>query len=139
MTSLSCQGNTPPDKKSPRPVPQAEYTNENPGQWADLVSDHVPHIEVNLNKANDNVLVYVILKKPTETHYIEKIGIMDEKQKKVLAEVSFKKDHKGSYNAWMTIKPLDSARLNELKAYARCSQHDLWTAPLASARIIKTQ
>ncbi|MDH5720935.1 MAG: desulfoferrodoxin family protein [Spirochaetia bacterium] len=119
LYAAACGGQDKPDFSET----QAEYTEENPGKWADKVSDHLPKIEI-LQKQRDNVLIYVILKDASDTHYIEKIGVIDA-DNKILHEKSFGRGRQNSYNAWFTMN-LSDYKGKELKVYAKCSRHDLW-------------
>lgn len=103
---------------------QKEYTREKPGKWEKQVADHIPRIEI-LKTEIDNILVYVILKDASDTHYIEKIGILDDKNN-ILHEKSFPRGRQNSYNTWFTMN-LTEYKDKELKIFAKCSQHDLWT------------
>ena len=77
-------------------------------------------------KSKDNIKVKVLGKKFSERHYIEVIGIMDERG----ADIDTKYLQR-------TDKPIAILSLSKkdydpdkVKVFAKCNLHDLWTAPL---------
>jgi desulfoferrodoxin (superoxide reductase-like protein) len=107
-------------------VPQPEYTRENPGEWEGMENEHLPKIEVLPNESKDNVIVTVALKNPSETHYVERIGVMDAERKDIAGQ-SFTRNAHG-YRAVLTVYPLHEN--SNFKVYVKCNLHDLWTMRL---------
>jgi desulfoferrodoxin (superoxide reductase-like protein) len=70
------------------------------------------------------------MKDSSPAHYIEKIGIMD-KDKKDIAVKSIEQ-RSGFIEARFSLHPVPDSK--DIKVYAKCNLHDLWTTPLADAR-----
>ena len=120
-------------------TPLKEYTQNNAREWSIYLPTHLPHAAEG-NQRN-TVLLYV---SPADedglheedmgalpvrfgpSHYIEKIGLMDEKGK-VLGVTNFGRNHRGAYSVEMELPP---GNRKKLKIFARCNLHDLWSAPL---------
>jgi len=114
-------------------TPQKVYTKEKPAEWVDFAADHVPSVEISQSKLVDNVIIYVLLKNLEETHYIESIGILDDRNREI-ERVSFGRGKRSSFYAHFTFDK--NKDLSKYRAFARCSQHDLWVAPLGQARAV---
>ena len=103
------------------------YSLHDFGKWENQVDDHVPRLEVDSYATQFNVLVYVLLKDSSKSHYIEKIGILDDHEK-VIHEVSFGPGAQSSFTARFTLYPLPFD-ISGYKVYAKCNLHDLWIHP----------
>ena len=110
--------------------PQNEYNKEHPGRWENLVDQHDIYIEVYADKTQNNIIVYIPLKSEDKNHYIERIGIFD-KDKRDLTGISFGPQPRKLVKAVLTLYPVPLDQ--EIKVYAKCSKHDLWTKPLSEA------
>lgn len=106
--------------------PQKEYTKDKPAEWEGIADDHLPEIEFDEKKSKDNIKVKVMGRKFSERHYIEVIGIMDDR----LADIDVKYLKRGD-------KPIAILTLNKkdydpekIKVFVKCNLHDLWTSPL---------
>ncbi len=109
-----------------RSQPKEEYTREAPDEWKGMEDEHLPTVMFYKNIKPDMVLT-VKLTNTAGNHYIEKIGIMDA-NKKVLVFKEFTTNEK-FFEAKFSSSQLPSDWTG-LKAFAKCSQHDLWTEPL---------
>jgi desulfoferrodoxin (superoxide reductase-like protein) len=106
-------------------IPQKEYTGEEPGQWAGLANDHIPKFTFNRSLNQNNLRVEIPGRKFNERHYIEAIGIMDEK----MADIDVKILQRGDIP--IAILTLDkSMDPKKVKVFAKCNLHDLWTHPI---------
>ncbi len=121
----------PPEERSTSGsiIPNKEYTFDNPGVWAGKENEHLPEIRI-LDKELENILISVPLDNKDGKHYIEKIGIMDEKGHTIVY-VPFSR-HTRFFLAKMTLYPIP--RDKNLKVFVKCNLHDTWTAPLEDTR-----
>ncbi len=108
-------------------TPRAEYTAEDPGEWAAFSESHAPRIQI----VRDVLRVDVPLQKIDRSHYIEKIGVMDAQGRDVVPAVAFPREasEKSTVSANLALSEL-RGDLSAYKVYAKCNLHDLWTAPL---------
>jgi desulfoferrodoxin (superoxide reductase-like protein) len=113
-------------------TPQSEYTEENPREWGKLADEHVPQARLTSNKGMRAILINVPLIKPSMEHYIEKIGILDEKGKDIVSETLPRMANPRTY-AYFSLQDLPADK-KQLKIFAKCNLHDKWTVPLASAK-----
>ena len=128
LFALYCKGE---QNKPGEPItPQDVYTKDDPGNWAGKENEHTPKVEILSNSGRDNIRVTVMLQDTSPAHFIEKIFIADSKGKPYEEKV-FNRDHAKTYTATFSM-PVNSQTASEYKVYARCSQHDLWAAPLRS-------
>lgn len=107
-------------------APLKEYTKDVPAEWIGLEEEHAPEVTID-NDSPDNVIVRVKFPiKHESDHYIEKIGLMDKDGK----DIAFKTFNQKSdyWEARFSIPFISKG----MKAYARCSLHDLWTVPVES-------
>ncbi|MCX7999128.1 MAG: desulfoferrodoxin family protein [Leptospiraceae bacterium] len=106
--------------------PQEEYTKESPGEWKGKEAEHLPQIKVlDTSKTKHNIQVHVT-GNFNQTHYIEKIGIMDE-NKNTLDE----KEIGAGEEPFVTLSlDLTKESSKKAKVYVKCITHDLWTAPI---------
>lgn len=112
--------------------PKDEYTKENPGEWVDVAKDHLPHVELAGKLSPNNVKVTLTGTEFNTEHYIEKIGIIDKEKN----EIASKTLEKGSHEAFLTYK-YDHDTLADIKVYAKCNLHDVWTLTLDKAHLAK--
>jgi|GEM_PF-1189430 len=126
---FSCSSDDGSGKMSSEPGKRlAEYSADKPGKWKGKEDGHAPYVKVIRGQSKNNIIVYVNLKDFSENHYIERIGIMDE-NKKDLAGISYSPKARSSrIKATFSLSPVPTAP--NVKVYVKCSQHDLWTAPL---------
>lgn len=122
-------GNRPPSSEPSLAIsPKKEYTKENPAEWEEVANDHLPEIEYDEKKSKDNVKIKVLGKKFSERHYIEVIGMMDERGADI--------DTKYLQRADKPIAILSLSKKDhdpgKIKVFAKCNLHDLWTAPLVA-------
>jgi desulfoferrodoxin (superoxide reductase-like protein) len=108
--------------------PQKEYTKANPAEWKSEVNDHLPEIIFNKSKSKENITVKVLGKKFSERHYIEVIGIMDEHS----ADIDLKYIDRGSLPTAILSLNLRDYNPENVKVFAKCNLHDLWTVPLVA-------
>ena len=113
-------------------TPQPEYTSEDAGEWEAIKQDHLPFTDVNLKEKS--IFVKVESKTFNETHYIEKIGIMNQ-DKVDLAVKSFNRTDKTEVAFQFKTFPED---WKHTKIYVKCNLHDLWTTTLEE-EIAKTR
>ena len=126
MLSGSFCKNTPDaENTKERIIPKAEYTLDEPGEWEGMDFEHVPKVKI-LPGTKQNIQVKMVLINHDGSHYIERIGIMDE-NKKDLAGQSFSKNTQ-YYDIKLDLYPIPKNK--NLKVYAKCNLHDLWTVPL---------
>jgi len=111
-------------------TPQKFYSKQNPAEWLDYVADHVPSATISQSREKDNLTIYVVLKNPDEVHYIESLGILDEDDH-VVDKITFGSGKRSGVTATFTLNA--TRDLSRYRAFARCSQHDLWITPLAEA------
>jgi desulfoferrodoxin (superoxide reductase-like protein) len=127
LTALNC-GNDPDYQErmrtdTPR-IPLKEYTASSSGEWAGMEEEHLPQVTV-IPGAVENVIIRVKFPlKHDPDHYITKIGIMDFSGKDVFVK-NFNPDA-DNFEARFKVANLGIG----YKAFARCSHHDLWTAPI---------
>lgn len=122
---LAIFGCLDPGEPGPR-KPQDEYTAKKPGEWKNIAKDHLPVIKYHPMKTADNIEIFVPGNSFSESHYIEKIGIMD-KEKRDVASKSFKRGERPG--AFLTLDPIPEYSEN-YKIYVKCNLHDLWTVRL---------
>ncbi len=117
------QAPPPVDTGKPR-EPLKEYTREKPAEWYGLENEHVPIVTLrNTEVENIHIRVRFPVKHEAD-HYIQKIGVMDANGNDVIVKrFNPTADY---YEAKFTVPFIGEG----YKAYARCSLHDLWTAPL---------
>ncbi len=109
--------------ETPR-VPRKEYHQNDPGEWAGMEHQHAPQVTI-IPGAVENVVIRVNLPVVREPdHYIEKIGIMDQNGNDIFVK-NFN-PNADYFEARFKIPNIGPG----YKAFAKCSQHDLWTAPL---------
>lgn len=113
-------------------TPLPEYTEENPREWAKVAPDHIPQATLTTNKGMAAIVINVPLKKATTEHYIEKIGILDEKGKEIVSETLPRLPNPRTH-AFFFLHDLPPDK-SKLKIFAKCNLHDRWTVPLVSAR-----
>ncbi len=107
-------------------IPLEEYTAENSDRWEMVEDSHIPHVMITRGNP-DTIKIWIESFEWKPDHYIEKIGIMDE-QKRDINELVFPKTKVLDISA---VFPLPTDWKNrKLKAYSKCSLHDLWTAPV---------
>ncbi|MEM4271010.1 MAG: desulfoferrodoxin family protein, partial [Candidatus Pacearchaeota archaeon] len=89
-------------------------------------SEHLPHIEIlNTSKTKNNIKVHVE-GNFNQTHYIEKIGIIDE-NKNTLDEKVIEEGEEPFVTLSLDLTKESSKKA---KVYVKCVTHDLWTAPI---------
>lgn len=124
---LSCSSEHDEKLSHNDPIPpQEEYTKESPGEWKGKETEHLPKIQVlDTSKTKNNIRISVE-GEFNQSHYIEKIGIMDE-NKNVLDEKTI-----GEGEEPFVILSLNLTKESSKKAkvYVKCVTHDLWTAPI---------
>jgi desulfoferrodoxin (superoxide reductase-like protein) len=135
ITSIFC-GAENEDKNEKRPEgsdpssraisPKKEYTKDEPAEWKAIAKDHIPEIVFNSAKSKDNIKVTVLGKNFSERHYIEVIGIMDERS----ADIDVKYLKRGDNPAVMLSLDTKEYDPEKIKVFAKCNLHDLWTLPL---------
>ena len=113
-----------------KPLP--EYTEENPREWAKIAPEHIPQAKMTSNKGRPAIVIQVPLKKGSTEHYIEKIGILDEKGRVIVSETIPRLPNPRTY-AFFFVQDLPSD-LKKLKIFIKCNLHDRWTVPLADAK-----
>jgi desulfoferrodoxin (superoxide reductase-like protein) len=116
------------DSSSRAISPQKEYTKDNPAEWESIANDHLPEIVFNESKSKGNVTVKVLGRKFSERHYIEVIGLMDER----LADIDIKYLKRGDIPAAVLTLNKKEYDPEKIKVFAKCNLHDLWTVPLIS-------
>lgn len=114
------------DPESRAISPQLEYTEDKPAEWEAIANDHLPEIVFEKSKSKDNVKVKVLGKKFNERHYIEVIGLMDERK----ADIDIKYVERGSNPIAILSLDLKDHDPEKIKVFAKCNLHDLWTKPL---------
>jgi desulfoferrodoxin (superoxide reductase-like protein) len=109
--------------ETPR-TPLKEYTKEAPAEWIGLEEEHAPMVTID-NNSPDNVIVRVKFPiKHDPDHYIEKIGLMDKDGNDIVV-----KKFNSTADYWEARFSIPFIPKGT-KAFARCSLHDLWTAPV---------
>lgn len=88
----------------------------------------MPEIIFNKSKSKENITVKVLGKKFSERHYIEVIGIMDEHS----ADIDLKYIDRGSLPTAILSLNLRDYNPENVKVFAKCNLHDLWTVPLVA-------
>lgn len=122
-------GNRPQSSEPSRAIsPQKEYTKDKPAEWEAIADDHIPEIEFDEKKSKDNIKVKVLGKKFSERHYIEVIGIMDERG----ADIDIKYLQRESKPAVILSLNKKEYDPDKIKVFAKCNLHDLWTVPLVN-------
>lgn len=117
------------EKVVPR-VPMDEYTKEAPAEWSEIADDHLPTIQYLSGELTDNVRISLSGTGFNDSHYIEKIGIMD-KNKRTLVVKELKRGNTKP-SASLTLKE-DPIERKDLKVFVKCNLHDLWTVKLHEA------
>ena len=112
-------------------TPKKEYTVEEPGNWKDVAKEHDLTIEILRDQTKDNIVVYVPINSHSRSHYIEKVGIIDSKGRDLVSKSLSSKEPRKMVKVFLTLYPLPSEA--NIKVYAKCSKHDLWTKPLHQA------
>ena len=114
------------DSNSRAISPQKEYTKDKPAEWEGIANEHLPEVKFDKSKTKDNIKVEVLGRKFTERHYIEVIGIMDERQADL--DVKYlKRGDKPTVILSLNTKENDPEKI---KVFVKCNVHDLWTTPL---------
>lgn len=136
ITSIFCGADNEENGQSGRPEnsdpssraisPKKEYTKEEPAEWAEVANDHIPEIEFNKSKSKGNITVKIPGRKFSERHYIEVIGIMDER----FADIDVKYLKRGDAPAAILTLNTKDYDPEKIKVFAKCNLHDLWTVPL---------
>ena len=67
------------DENSRAISPKKEYTKDSPAEWKEFANDHLPLIKLETAKTKQNIRVEIPGRNFSERHYIEVIGIMDER------------------------------------------------------------
>ena len=108
-------------------TPQAEYTEDNPGEWEDLEDAHVPVVEIEyLGRGKKNIRIKVRDSSTfNASHYIEKIGIFDQNKVDIVV-----KPAQGPGMFTTEFYTEDLPEHPGVKAFVKCNLHDLWTTPL---------
>ncbi len=135
-----CLGGCKSDQQSPpddavkklyqgnKPIrPLAEYTKDNPREWKNIAHEHIPKVRKSTHHGEPAILIEVPLAKANMSHYIEKIGIIDENNKDIAVVTILRQNNPKTY-AYFPISQLPRGK--KLKAFAKCNLHDLWTAPI---------
>lgn len=125
LLSFNCiQENTDTTGVTPI-VPQKEYTKGEPGEWESISADHIPKFEWDKTLSKNNLRIEVPGRKFNERHFIEAIGIMDER----MADLDVKILQRGDVP--IAILTLDKSHdPKKIKVFAKCNLHDLWTHPI---------
>ncbi|GEM_PF-3034407 len=114
------------EKKSREPlVPQKEYTRENPAEWSQLTKSHLPVVILHPEQKTNNVEIVVPIQSKSLDHYVEVVGILDSQNHEIASQKISHERLQNVVRVYFTADP----SLPGLKAFARCSQHDLWTTP----------
>ena len=114
------------DSNSRAISPQKEYTKDKRAEWEGIANEHLPEVKFDKSKTKDNIKVEVLGRKFTERHYIEVIGIMDERQADL--DVKYlKRGDKPTVILSLNTKENDPEKI---KVLVKCNLHDLWTTPL---------
>ncbi|HQF10595.1 MAG TPA: hypothetical protein PKX62_21025 [Spirochaetota bacterium] len=139
LTALSCKDDNAVDPevaklyRTPDHItPQHEYTEEKPREWGNIAEEHIPQAKLTTNKGKEAIVISVPLKKASMAHYIEKIGIIDEKGREIVSETIPRLPNPKTHAFFFT-SDLPSDR-SKLKIFAKCNLHDRWTVPMNSAR-----
>ena len=120
-------GSRPPSSEPSRAIsPKKEYTEENPAEWEEVANDHLPEITYDEKESKGNIKVKVLGRKFSERHYIEVIGIMDERGADIDTKYLQRSDKPIAILS-LSKKDYDP---DKVKVFAKCNLHDLWTAPL---------
>lgn len=118
------------DQDSNTPVepitPKQEYTEEDAGEWEEIKNEHLPIVTIDRTQSEKNISVQIPGRNFSNTHYIEKIGIMDRDKIDLTVEVP---QNKLEPSVTLTLKPIPSD-LDTTKIFVKCNLHDLWTVPL---------
>lgn len=129
---FNCKGNSPERFQTEKPrIPLKEYSKDEPGEWVGLEEQHYPRVTID-NSSMENIIVRVNFPVNHEPdHYIEKIGLMDKDGNDIIVK---KFNPTADYwEARFSIPFIPKG----VKAYARCSLHDLWVTPLKDAIVVK--
>jgi desulfoferrodoxin (superoxide reductase-like protein) len=139
LVTLSCKDDNAIDpevaalyKTQDHLKPLPEYTEEKPREWGNIAEEHIPQARLTTNRSREAIIINVPLKKASTEHYIEKIGILDEKGKEIVSEALPRLPNPKTY-AFFFIQDLPSDK-SKLKIFAKCNLHDRWTVPLESAK-----
>jgi desulfoferrodoxin (superoxide reductase-like protein) len=126
LLTISCnqsdQGNTPVEPITPKP----EYTLEDAGEWEDIKNEHLPNVTIDRTKMKNNIRVMIPGRRFSDSHYIEKIGIMNSDKVDLDVEVPA---NRLEPEVTLTLNPLPSD-LERTKIFVKCNLHDLWTVSL---------
>ncbi|MCP5502084.1 MAG: hypothetical protein H7A25_19450 [Leptospiraceae bacterium] len=121
-------------KQNPTPTgprtPMSEYTEEAPGEWEKFKETHVPQIEYFSERSQNNIKVVLKAEGYDNSHYIERIGIMD-RDKRDFDSKALKRGQVPQ--AELTLKDIPED-LSTVKVYVKCNLHDLWTVPLSKVK-----
>lgn len=119
--SHSCGSEDSSTENTTTPLP--EYTKENAREWESIKDEHIPKVTIARDGLNRNLKIRVPLSKPSPSHYIEVIGVMDE-NKTTLKSVKFDRNQK----VFTVDIPIENNwDLSNIKVYAKCNLHDTWT------------
>ena len=139
LITLSCKDDNAIDPKvaamyktDEHITPLSEYTEDNPREWGNIADEHIPQAKMSSDKGKEAIVINVPLKNASMGHYIEKIGILDEKGKEIVSETLPRLPNPKTYAFFLT-RDLPSDR-SKLKIFAKCNLHDRWTVPFSSAR-----
>lgn len=108
-------------------VPLKEYTRDIPREWSDISDEHIPRVQKTRHRGKSALLITVPLKNASNEHYIEKIGILNEENREIISLTIPRQNNPPIYAYFRTSElPLNT----DLKAFAKCNLHDLWTEPI---------
>lgn len=117
------------DSESRAISPKKEYTKDSPAEWEGIADDHLPEVVFEEKKSKDNIKVKVTGRKFSERHYIEVIGIMDEKSADIDTKYLRRSENP---NVTLSLNPKEYDP-EKIKVFVKCNLHDLWTTPLLKA------
>jgi len=116
--------NTPRMQTDTARVPLMEYTEEKPAEWEGLEEEHIPRVEYHEGSLHNIIIrVKFPIQHPLD-HYIQKIGVMAPDGTDIIVQ-NYNPDA-DYYDARFNLPFVGKGQ--GYKAFARCSQHDLWTA-----------
>lgn len=103
--------------------PLPEYTEKQAREWEPIKQDHLPQIWITEESGDEYLRIFVPLKDPSPSHYIEKVGLMNQKGKTLFVKEFGRSP--GKYD--VKFKLQNEWDIATSRVFVKCNLHDLWT------------
>ncbi|MCB1200523.1 MAG: hypothetical protein KDK41_07740 [Leptospiraceae bacterium] len=113
------------EKNKASSTPQAEYTEDNPGQWEGLQLKYKPAATLQSGKTKENLELVFKPVNNQDNVYLESCGLVLENGK-VLSQKNFAVSQNRSI-VRMTFDYDNTNPADKVKVFVKTSKHDMWT------------